>query len=536
MQISTGLVNVINGSNLVQGNDSVNWTQVTDDSFIIISGQAYDIVSCNALTKEIRISPNYAGATASGVAYAIVQDFTLNHNLPLLNPGDLEAAAIISRAMVKIDEALSSGGGDASLGEILVTKTGHGFLVGNFLTISGSTWVHATSNNSASSIIVGCVKEVVDADHFKIVTQGRITGISGIGLTSGVLYYLRNSLASSHNITSDLSFTNLQVPVLLADSSTSGWILNLARAQTGVFGLDTSGLVPGPNSTDVANNRTLTTAGWADSSLSANSIAVQHLSTASATVDWTNFALKQTGLSILKHILDLNDRVSALYNYSRRIRLVNGARTKLNPGSGSGSFTVPARVACVRLRVISGSVAGYLVQYGYEFLMDVAPGDVISWTVDQTEGYIDEPTFLAANQARVRVYKNAAIAIDIQPYFLGTYVAGDPTMLNPLTFNSTVKYIQELPGSRQPQGLYFQTLQLYNYTYAQINSLFGELVLDDAFSVYKDTLVPSIRTTYTDGSVATARTGATYRYPIFPKGKGLYIKSLAGGLQIEYTD
>lgn len=539
MQINSGLINVVAGDGTVVGNSSVDWTQVTTSSLIIIGGQTYDILSVDALAKEIEISPVYAGATASGISYAIVRDFTLNHNLPLLNPGDLEAAAIVSRALSTIDRLLSLGTGSADLGEILVTKTAHGFIVGNFLTLSGADWVLSLSDTSANSIIVGVVKEVVSVNQFKIVTQGRIANVAGVTLTPGTVYYLRNTTTpgggGNVNITDNLAFAGLQVPVLVAETSTDGWILNLARAQTGVFGLLSGGIVPGPTADDISNGRVLGAGGgWTSVGIANNSLAVQHL-LSGGTVNWTNFALKQSGLSVFEHILDLNTRLTALSSYSRRTRLVAGTRTKANPGTGSGSFTIPTRVSSVRLRVISGSYSDLLIQYGYEFVVDVAETDTISWVIGQIATMISSPDFESEDQARIRIYKNGTLIIDVQPYVTSSMAR--PTEAYPLTYNSSLaKLVGLLPGSNTAYGLYFQTLALYSYTYNQVTFANGELVLDDSSTVWKNDMVPSIRTNQGPGNQWRDGVFVTNVYPIFPGGRGLYVMSIAGAVQIEYED
>lgn len=531
MQINSGLVNVVNGDGTVVGNSSVDWTQVTTSSFIIIAGQPYDIISVDALAKQLEISPVYAGATASGVAYAIVRDFTLNHNIPLLNPGDLEAAVILSRALSTIDRILSVGTGSADLGEILVTKAGHGFIVGNFLTLTGSVWTLALSNTSSNSIIVGVVKEVVSVNQFKVVTQGRIANIAGVTMTPGTAYYLRASSVAGGggnvNITDNLAFVGLQVPVLIAETATDGWILNLARASTGVFGLDSSGLVPGPTASDISNGRVLGASGWVGQSISLNTLAVQHL-LSGGSVNWTNFALKESGLSIFEHMLDLNTRISALSSYSRRAKLAVGTRTKANPGTGSGSFTVPARVSSVRLRVISGTHSTDLKQTGYEFIMDVNATDTISWVIGQNVFLVDPPTFEELDRARIRIYRNGTLVIDVQPYINGGYV--ETGLANSLSYNgSFVKLVGSLPGSAVAAGLYYLTLSLYNYTYNQVTFANGELVLDDSTTVWKNDVVPSIATSMGSGNPKGL-------YPLFPGGVGLYVRALAGAVQIEYED
>lgn len=423
MQITTGLVSVTNGSPTVNGNASVDWSQVNDDCLFIHLGQTYEIVAVDALLKTLTLSIPFKGATASNQTYVIVRDFTTNLDLPLLNPGDLEAAALFSRLAWIIDSVLGTGvPGTPSLGEIVINQTAHGFIVGNFLRLNGSAWVLANSSSEPNATVVGCVKEVVNANQFKIVTQGRIANVAGITMTAGSLYYLRNSSVSGGggqvNLTDSLGSVGIKVPVIVADGPTSGYILNLARASGSIFSTLVNGLVPGPSALDVSQGRVLGAGGgWVLQGVANGSILSQHLDQSTGVVNWPSFVSNGTNLSVWKHLVDLHTRLSSAEGFNRRTVTTTLMRDKVYNGPMPyevKSFTVPAGVASLKLYAYSGTVPGdtllspvqtrptqnqvYVVNndisMGVELLLDVDPGDIIkaeigpAWTGgDQTTQY-----------------------------------------------------------------------------------------------------------------------------------------------------
>lgn len=106
----------------------------------------------------------------------------------------------------------------------VVSKTAHGFSVKNVITLNGSG-VHVKVSNPSSDKFVGLVAEVVDANSFRIHTAGYVTGLTG--LTAGAIHYAQTD--------GTLGTTQTDMPVLFADTTTSGYIL--ASAAGGGTGL-----------------------------------------------------------------------------------------------------------------------------------------------------------------------------------------------------------------------------------------------------------------------------------------------------------
>jgi len=105
-----------------------------------------------------------------------------------------------------------------------VTESSHGLSVGDAVRFDGTNYVEATADTAANAELIGLVVEVPDTDTLVFQQVGYATGLSG--LTAGDYYYLQD--AGGLGTTAG----TVTVPVLLADSTTSGWLLPIA-ADTG---------------------------------------------------------------------------------------------------------------------------------------------------------------------------------------------------------------------------------------------------------------------------------------------------------------
>lgn len=375
MQISSGLISCDPGvdNSLITGNVSVDWTQVTVNSLLIVSGITYVITDVNAGAKTLRISPAWVGAAVSSVAYTIVRDFTLNMSLPLLNPGDLEAAAIYTRAMKILDGVTSAVSTDPNVSDQVIAKTGHGFKVGNVLYINGSNWTLATSVIAATNPIVGVVSKVVDANTFWLRSTG-IVGSSllpffGISLSAGQIYYLRETPTAVSdgyvNICTGLlaDAGSLLVPVLQAETTDRAYILTLAQVTTNVFGANKPGLVPNPGT---PSGKILSDGGFINpSGLTDNTIRARHLDPAvpwvtalAGDLDWDNFEAQASNTPLHAFIMDLQTRVKAIETLLLAGSYARSVFTRKSHSGGTWSWTVPAGVKWAQVTVLCGEAYG----------------------------------------------------------------------------------------------------------------------------------------------------------------------------------
>lgn len=98
----------------------------------------------------------------------------------------------------KVLDLIPDGAGSINTGQNLtvrITKTAHGFSVGNALRFNGTSWVLAKADNLNSSQSSGIVTEVISANRFELTLSGRTDKLSG--LVAGTTYYLSPTVSGS---------------------------------------------------------------------------------------------------------------------------------------------------------------------------------------------------------------------------------------------------------------------------------------------------------------------------------------------------
>ena len=105
-----------------------------------------------------------------------------------------------------------------------ITQALHGFSVGNVLYFNGTSYVAAIATSEAAAEVIGVVASVTDANTFVLQFAGYITGLSG--LTAGSVMFLSPSSAGALTVTKPVTPTQVIKPVLIADSTTTGYINN----------------------------------------------------------------------------------------------------------------------------------------------------------------------------------------------------------------------------------------------------------------------------------------------------------------------
>lgn len=106
-QYNTGTVNVTNGSATVTGNSTLWLSEIqAGHGFTILnSGVTYTVASVQSNTS-LTLSAPYAGTTNTFLTYTIFRDFTFPDNIPEIKKGDIETAAILTRGLRTIQDAL----------------------------------------------------------------------------------------------------------------------------------------------------------------------------------------------------------------------------------------------------------------------------------------------------------------------------------------------------------------------------------------------------------------------------------------------
>jgi hypothetical protein len=109
-----------------------------------------------------------------------------------------------------------------------VTQASHGFVVGDVVRHNGSSYVKAQADSVGNAEVVGIVAGVPDANTFTLLTQGYVSGLSG--LAAGSVYYLSASSAGALTATEPSGVGQVSKPVLIALSATEGVFLNMRGA------------------------------------------------------------------------------------------------------------------------------------------------------------------------------------------------------------------------------------------------------------------------------------------------------------------
>jgi hypothetical protein len=122
-------------------------------------------------------------------------------------------------------ELAAGGGGGASLEEI-VAQGGHGFVVGDWIRVSGSgTYSKAIADNSTNAESLGVVSAVADVNNFTVTFGGKKAIFSG--LTPGASYFLSDTVAGTITDTQTTTEGSIVKPVLIAETATEGFIFNM---------------------------------------------------------------------------------------------------------------------------------------------------------------------------------------------------------------------------------------------------------------------------------------------------------------------
>lgn len=159
---------------------------------------------------------------------AHISDATDAHDasaISIVDTGGYYAGSDVEAALQEIG-AGGIGGGGAGATTQDIAQTGHGLDVGDVVRLSGASYVKAQADGETNAEAIGIVSEVADPDHFTLMQAGLVTGLSG--LTAGVLYYLDAATAGAITATEP----DISKPVLIAATTTSGWVITLMRGLT----------------------------------------------------------------------------------------------------------------------------------------------------------------------------------------------------------------------------------------------------------------------------------------------------------------
>jgi hypothetical protein len=104
-----------------------------------------------------------------------------------------------------------------------IQQLNHGFVVEQYITPTATGYILADSTSLATAESVGVVTQVIDADNFVVSSIGRATCFNN--LIPGSTYFLGQK--GQMSLTPNLTPGQINKPVLIADSSTSGFIQSM---------------------------------------------------------------------------------------------------------------------------------------------------------------------------------------------------------------------------------------------------------------------------------------------------------------------
>ena len=179
-----------------------NWAQKAEDSPILVGCGGDGATDFSALHWA-----NKAAAIAATI------------NLPAIQAGDVGKILEVNVAENGYD-LVAPGGSELTLA---VNQATHGFSVNDWVYHNGTIYALADASAAGTAESVGVVSAVAGADDFTIQFGGRITGLSG--LTAGALHYISETAGAITNVI-PVTVGAVEKPVLIADSTTSGFIFN----------------------------------------------------------------------------------------------------------------------------------------------------------------------------------------------------------------------------------------------------------------------------------------------------------------------
>ena len=157
-QYKLGTISIANGTNVVTGVATQFLANVAvGNSFKVFGVNAlYNVIAVDSDT-QIRISPNYAGASVSGAQYQISKDFTPNLGLAEIETGDSEFAFHLTHEVIrKLDAAIPDyTAALASKSPLAGPGSGQSFSVGplsvaSITTVSGANAAYKLNTNADS--------------------------------------------------------------------------------------------------------------------------------------------------------------------------------------------------------------------------------------------------------------------------------------------------------------------------------------------------------------------------------------------------
>jgi len=176
------------------------------------------IANCGACTL---ISGDFVGKTVT------IDNKLITTNLQITN-GATNGYVLTSDASGNATWQAGGGGGTASGENITkqITQASHGFAVNDVIGWSGGTYNKAIADGSYDGEVVGIVSKYIDTSNFDLTQAGYVTGLTS--LVANTTYFLSDVTAGLLTSTEPTAVNHISKSVLVANSTTSGWVLPYA--------------------------------------------------------------------------------------------------------------------------------------------------------------------------------------------------------------------------------------------------------------------------------------------------------------------
>jgi hypothetical protein len=139
-------------------------------------------------------------------------------------------------------------GGATSPSVRTIAETGHGYVVGDVIRqAAANVTTKAQANNEVNANAIGIVKSINGANEFTLQTNGYITGLPT--LVANTLYYLDPTTPGPLTNTKPTTVGQVVKPMLITDTTTSGYILEQRGELITAASVTTNVIVSGDDTT-----------------------------------------------------------------------------------------------------------------------------------------------------------------------------------------------------------------------------------------------------------------------------------------------
>jgi len=105
-----------------------------------------------------------------------------------------------------------------------ITQAAHSLVVGNVVYLNGGSYTLAIASSQAAAEVIGIVTAVANVNTFTLTFGGLCTGL--LALIPGTVYFLSDITAGALTATVTTTSGNISKPVLVANSTVSGYFIN----------------------------------------------------------------------------------------------------------------------------------------------------------------------------------------------------------------------------------------------------------------------------------------------------------------------